>query len=356
MALHASLPPDPRAFAYPLSQERIALAPARPRDGARLLVYHQPTAQFEHCRVRDLPNLLPKGTLLVVNNTKVVPARLVLEDETGREVPLLLLPPFFNEEGEARALAPRAARAGALLTHRPTGIRARVERRDGKACALRFQASGAILRDLVLRWGEAPLPPYLQASPLSFHERRHCYQTVFARSPGSVAAPTASLHFSPRLLSALRAQGHAIAAVTLHVGLGTFAPLTERELKEGKLHQEWYALGPRAVARIREALRKQRPIVAVGTTTLRTLETVAQRYGEIRPAQGVTDLFIYGKFPFRVASGLFTNFHLPQSSLLMLVDAFLGGDGRQWRRVYREALEHHYRFLSFGDASLLWRG
>ncbi|RME30120.1 tRNA preQ1(34) S-adenosylmethionine ribosyltransferase-isomerase QueA [Candidatus Parcubacteria bacterium] len=356
MTRHAPLPPYPRAFAYPLPQERVALAPARPRDSARLLVYHQPTAHFEHRRVRDLPILLPKGTLVVVNNTKVVPARLVLEDETGREVPLLLLPPFFNEAGEVRALAPRAARAGALLFHRPTGIRAQVERRDRKVCALRFQARVAALRDLVLRWGEAPLPPYLQASPLSFHERRRRYQTVFARIPGSVAAPTASLHFTRRLLSALRAQGHDITAVTLHVGLGTFAPLTERELKEGKLHQEWYAVGPRAVARIREALKKQRPIVAVGTTTLRTLETVAQRYGEIRPAQGVTDLFIYGKFPFRIASGLFTNFHMPQSSLLMLVDAFLGGDGLQWQRVYREALEHDFRFLSFGDASLLWRG
>ncbi len=340
-------------FSYPLPPERIAQTPATPRDAARLLVCSAREKRFLAGTVRQLPDLLPERTLLVVNTTKVIPALLPVVRDDGTALRLLFLPPFI--EGRVRALAPRAAAVGACLQHRSSGISFRVVDREGKVAILQPSCPLPPLLRLLASDGEAPLPPYLIESPLSPRQRKRRYQTVFARSAGSVAAPTASLHFTRRLLQRLRLKGHTITSVTLHVGLGTFAPLTQRELEEGVLHEEWFRIAPRAAHRIRRAQEEGRPIVAVGTTALRTLETVAARYGAIRPSSGTTNLFIRGTYPFAVATGLLTNFHMPASSLILLVDAFLGGDGTQWRMVYEEALRRGFRFLSFGDACLLWR-
>lgn len=350
---HQDLPEQLAPFTYTLPKERIALAPVRPRDTARLLVYRAGSYQCEEYTVGELPSILPPHTLLVVNATKVLPALLPVVCDDGKEVTLLLLPPFDSEI--VRALAPRRARAGERLRHRESGVVFWVSAREGKIAVLRPACSREAFVHMLATFGQAPLPPYLAASPLSPAQRRRAYQAIFARYPGSVAAPTASLHFTRRLVRDLKARGHELTSVTLHVGLGTFAPLTQKELSEGLLHEERFHISPRAAHRIRQAQREGRPIVAVGTTVLRTLETVALEYGEVREASGVTQLFIHGAFSFRVATGLFTNFHMPASSLLLLVDAFLGADGAQWRIVYEEALKRGFRFLSFGDASLLWR-
>jgi S-adenosylmethionine:tRNA ribosyltransferase-isomerase len=306
---------------YELPPELIAQHPAERRDASRLLVFERATGQVRHRRFAELPDELPAGTLTVVNDTRVVPARLRLRRPGGGEAEVLLLERVGRDgvwEGLARPsrrLRP-GDRLGAVELLEPLG--------DGR-WRLRLHGEPA---------GEAPLPPYITA-PLADPGR---YQTVYAREAGSAAAPTAGLHFTPELLARLD-----VERVTLHVGLDTFRPVTAERLSEHRLHGERYEVEPAAWERIRAA----KGVLAVGTTTVRVLETVA-RDGALR---GRTELFVTPGFEFRRVDHLLTNFHLPRSTLLALVMAFAGIE--ETRRLYRLAIEERYRFYSFGDAMLL---
>ena len=306
---------------YELPEELIAQQPAARRDGSRLLVHDRKTGATRHRRFDELPAELGEGTLVVVNDTRVLPARLRLERPGGGEAEVLLLE-RLGENGTWEGLArpSRKLRPGQRLG--PVEL---LEPLGEGRWRLRLEGDPA---------GEAPLPPYIR-EPLADPER---YQTVYARNEGSAAAPTAGLHFTPELLA-----GFDVERVTLHVGLDTFRPLTVESLEEHELHSERYEVAPDAWERIRAAER----VLAVGTTTVRVLESLARG----APLNGRTDLFVTPGFEFRRVDALLTNFHLPRSTLLALVMAFAGVE--ETRRLYRLAIEERYRFYSFGDAMLL---
>ena len=306
---------------YELPAELIAQQPAERRDGSRLLVHDRATGATRHRRFDELPAELAEGTLVVVNDTRVLPARLRLERPGGGEAEVLLLE-RLGENGTWEGLArpSRKLRPGQRLG--PVEL---LEPLGEGRWRLRLEGEPA---------GEAPLPPYIR-EPLADPER---YQTVYARNEGSAAAPTAGLHFTPELLA-----GFDVERVTLHVGLDTFRPLAVESLEEHQLHSERYEVAPEAWERIRAAER----VLAVGTTTVRVLESLARG----APLSGRTDLFVTPGFEFRRVDALLTNFHLPRSTLLALVMAFAGVE--ETRRLYRLAIEERYRFYSFGDAMLL---
>ncbi|MBX5475717.1 MAG: tRNA preQ1(34) S-adenosylmethionine ribosyltransferase-isomerase QueA [Clostridia bacterium] len=334
-------------FDYDLPEDRIAQAPLPDRDAARLMVLRRTTREIEDRRFFELPELLAPGDLLVLNDTRVLPARLVGRRATGGTAELLLLHPE-GRDGEWRALARphRRLRAGETLSFE-RGLRATlIEKAAEGEVVVRLEAPGgweAALREA----GRVPLPPYIRR-PLEDPER---YQTVYAREEGSAAAPTAGLHFTPRLLEALQARGVETAYLTLHVGLGTFRPVHVERIDQHRMHAEWYRLPPETAAAVARARERGGRVVAVGTTVCRTLETRATDEGLVEPGSGWTDLFIYPGFRFRVVDALVTNFHLPKSTLLMLVSAFAG---REFvLSAYRRAVESGYRFYSFGDAMLI---
>jgi S-adenosylmethionine:tRNA ribosyltransferase-isomerase len=331
-------PPEPTdAYDYDLPADRIAQVPAEPRDSARLLVALDPTGPEEHRRVSDLPELLGPGDLLVVNETRVNPARLHLEKGTGGRVEVLLLEPVSGGCWQALVRPSRRVSPGTVLL---AGGRPALEAGpvldggDGRRLVT------VLDQDAVDEAGEVALPPYVH-EPLADPER---YQTVYARTPGSVAAPTAGLHLTPQLLARCEATGAGLARVDLAVGLGTFRPITADRVDEHRMHSERYCVPAETLARCRDARR----VVAVGTTTVRALESAAATGS----ARGQTDLFIRPGFSFRVVDVLLTNFHLPRSSLLVMLAAFCG---RRWRALYDDALNEGYRFLSFGDAMVVVR-
>jgi S-adenosylmethionine:tRNA ribosyltransferase-isomerase len=305
---------------YELPPELIAQRPLERRDESRLLVAERASGEVRHRQFRDLLSELPEGALVVVNDTRVIPARIRVRRETGGEAEVLLLEPVDDGLWEALARPTRRLRAGTRLG--PVEL---VEHTGGGRWLVRLEGQPD---------GEAPLPPYI-TEPLADSER---YQTVYAEDPGSAAAPTAGLHFTPELLAGLD-----VERVTLHVGLDTFRPVTAEDLADHEIHSERYRVEPAAWERIRAAER----VVAVGTTTVRVLESLA-RGG---PLEGRTELFITPGFDFRRVDALVTNFHLPRSTLLALVMAFAGVE--ETRRLYRLAIDEGYRFYSFGDAMLL---
>ncbi|MCU0269193.1 MAG: tRNA preQ1(34) S-adenosylmethionine ribosyltransferase-isomerase QueA [Acidimicrobiales bacterium] len=340
---------DTAAFDYDLPSELIAQLPVEPRDAARLLVDRGSASGPEHRRVHDLPELLEEGDVLVVNETRVLPARLALRRATGGAAEVLLLEPLPGDRWEALVRPSRRLRPGERL--RP----AAAEALTGTAAA---DLEVAVLDDLgegrrivellgvddldaaLEAAGQVPLPPYI-TEPLADPER---YQTVYARVPGSVAAPTAGLHLTPELLTRCRRRGVEVAVVDLQVGLGTFRPIAADAVEAHVMHRERY----RVPVGTLEACARARRVVAVGTTVVRALESAAAT----GTGTGSTDLFIHGDYPFRVVDVLLTNFHLPRSSLLVLVDAFVGP---RWRLLYETAIAQRYRFFSFGDAMLLTR-
>jgi S-adenosylmethionine:tRNA ribosyltransferase-isomerase len=311
---------DSSALDYDLPPELIAQKPADPRDSSRLLVYERATGEVRHRRFRELPEELTRGELVVVNDSRVIPARLRLRRPGGGAAEVLLLEPV--EEGLWEALARPSARLRAGMRLGPVEL---VEPLEGGRWLVRLE--GALD-------GETPLPPYI-TEPLADPER---YQTVYARDPGSAAAPTAGLHFTPELLARLE-----VERVTLHVGLDTFRPLTAATLEEHRLHGERYAVEPGAWERVRAAPR----VLAAGTTTVRVLESLARG----APLAGRADLFVTPGFEFRRVDSLLTNFHLPRTTLLALVMAFAGIE--ETRELYRLAIDERYRFYSFGDAMLI---
>jgi S-adenosylmethionine:tRNA ribosyltransferase-isomerase len=357
-------------LSYSLPKERIAQFPAEPRDSSRLLVVdrEQGTVPFgdslrfiSHRIFHDLPELLRAGDCLVLNDTRVIPARLFgCKTGTGGKVELLLLErllrrpsgPLRNDEKCAvyRCLGQpaRSLKPGTRLAFDHGSLQAEVIAWEKGERLVRFEGRGA--EQALLRLGEVPLPPYIDR-PVEPRDA-DWYQTVYAREAGAVAAPTAGLHFTPGLMDRIRAKGIRTAFFTLHVGWGTFKPVGEAELKEGRLHAERYRIPAETVAAIEQTKANGGRVIAVGTTAVRTLETFAlrQAQGE-RSLDGEKDLFIRPGFQFRVVDGLVTNFHLPGTSLLLLVSAFAGEERIQ--AAYREAVDRQYRFYSYGDAMLI---
>jgi len=334
-------------FDFDLPQERIAQR-AVPRGTSRLFVLDREGAE-RHRTVADLPNLLRPGDLLVVNDTRVLPARLFARRPGGGEVELLLVERHGPVDWDALVKPGRKARPGARLELDEPGLSVEVVATldDGRR-RVRFSRP---VEPALERLGHVPLPPYIDRPDEAADRER--YQTVYAREPGAIAAPTAGLHFSDGLLDAIARRGVERVAVTLHVGIGTFKPITAPLVHEHRMERERYVVPEATAAAIARARREGRRIVAVGTTVVRTLETAAAESGEVRPGPGASELFITPGFRFRVIDALLTNFHLPRSTLLLLVSAFAGRE--RVLAAYAEAIREGYRFYSYGDAMWLER-
>jgi S-adenosylmethionine:tRNA ribosyltransferase-isomerase len=335
-------------FDFALPKNLIAQRPARPRDSARLLLVGD---RLEDRRIGELPELLSPGDLLVFNDTRVLPARLI-----GRRGAARVETTLLKQEGPARwqALArpARKLRAGDRIDF-DAGLSAAVLRRgEGGEVVLAFQAADAELLALLERTGGMPLPPYIRKGQGDAEDRAD-YQTVYARVMGAVAAPTAGLHFTPALLARLRQRGIASAFVTLHVGAGTFLPVQTADPRDHRLHAEWGEVPEATVGAVEAARRRGGRVVAVGTTSLRLLESAVRMDGTLAPFRGETELFILPGYRFRIVERLLTNFHLPRSSLFMLAAAFAGL--QRLRSAYAHAIAERYRFYSYGDATLLTR-
>jgi len=330
-------------YDYRVPETLIAQTPATPRDAARLMVYDRTNGVVRFDVFRNLTTYLPARSVIVLNRTKVIPARLWCRKETGGRVQVFYI---RHDSRHIFAMCDRQLAEGSVVSVSPK-LRFTVQGREGALYVLRPSFAMSRLMAVLGRYGSTPIPPYIKHSPLSERALRSGYQTVFARTRGSVAAPTASLHFTPRLLAALRKAGHDIRFVTLHVGLGTFAPLTDEQLKSGRLHEERYALDAMTAATLRRARRTKRPIVAVGTTVARTLESWAMT----GKRTGSTDIFIREGYRWKFVDALITNFHVPKSSLMMLVASLVGRT--KLLSLYRSAIARRMRFFSFGDGMLI---
>lgn len=350
-------------FDFELPAERIALRPAVPRDSARLLLV--PAAgPFADCVFTDLPTLLRPGDLLVFNDTRVIRAQLngIRErDGNSVHVGVTLHQRVDDNRWKAFIRPAKRIRAGDRLQ---LGIEANVcllgelcasvsAKGDDGEVLLSFDLSGPVLDEAIAAAGHVPLPPYISSKRPEDERDRTDYQTVYAREDGAVAAPTAGLHFTPELLSALQKSGVNICFVTLHVGAGTFLPVKVEDTRDHRMHSESGHIGTQAAEQIRRAKSDGGRVICVGTTSMRLVESAARENGIVEAWSGATDIFITPGFEFRVADGLITNFHLPRSTLFMLVSAFAGID--RMKAAYRHAIAAGYRFYSYGDGSLLWR-
>lgn len=339
-------------FDFHLPAELIATAPAEPRDASRLMVLDRASGAVEHRRFRDLPQLLREGDLLVLNDTRVRPWRLRGRRSSGGAVECLLLA-VDGDRAEGFVKPSKKLRAGDVVPMEDGAIELRlVQALGGGRWRLQLTAAGGDVAAALERCGRAPLPPYIARDGAEdvAHDRER-YQTVFARRAGAVAAPTAGLHFTPELLARLAAGGVEQAHVTLHVGEGTFAPVRAEVVEEHRMHAERFELSPEVAHAVQRTRERGGRVVAVGTTSARTLESCARDDRLVAAATGDTELFLYPGRPLRVVDVLLTNFHLPQSTLLMLVSAFAGRDAVL--AAYRAAVQERYRFFSFGDAMLI---
>jgi S-adenosylmethionine:tRNA ribosyltransferase-isomerase len=352
-------------FDFDLPPERIALRPAQPRDAARLLVVRPGASpEMEDRAVRDLPEFLSRGDALVVNDTRVIPARLegerVRSDSTVA-VEATLIKRVGPERWQALAKPGKRLQVGDRIRFGHEGrvcllgaLDATVEEKgEGGEVLLRFDFHGAVLDEAIDALGHMPLPPYIAARRSDDEQDRSDYQTMFAAHEGSVAAPTAGLHFTDELLARLAARGVALYRVTLHVGAGTFLPVKTEDTSEHRMHAEWGEVSMTTADALNAVRGDGGRIVPVGTTALRLLESAADQSGRIAPFSGDTAIFITPGYRFRAADALLTNFHLPRSTLFMLVAAFSGLD--RMKRAYSHAIENDYRFYSYGDACLLFR-
>lgn len=334
-------------FDYPLDPARIAQSPLPHRDDSRLMILHRAPERIEHTRFSDICDHLRPEDVLVLNDTRVIPARLLgRKVPTGGAVEVLLTRRY--EDDLWGAIVGGRVRKGTRICFDEACFGEVVEEGENQKI-LRLEYTGS-WSELLDRLGSVPLPPYIERVPVA--EDRERYQTVYSRREGAVAAPTAGLHFTNGLLNRLKEKGISLAFVTLHVGPGTFRPVRETVIEKHDMDPEGYEIGEEAVAVIRKAREAGGRIVAVGTTTVRVLETVAGDNGQLRPARGESRLFIYPGFPFRWVDALVTNFHLPRSTLLMLVSAFAGRDRAMG--AYAEAAALDYRFYSYGDAMMIF--
>ena len=341
-------------FDYDLPAELIAQDAASARDGARLLRLNRRTGERTHHTVSDLARLLVRGDVVVVNDTRVVPARLLgRRDPSGGAVECLLLRRIDAGRWEALVHPGQKLKVGSRAVFERGGRRLHLEvlaRRFHGRRTVRLTSEDGDVDGAIDGIGHVPLPPYIKRGDRPADRER--YQTVYAAARGSVAAPTAGLHFTPALLDRLRGCGVERHAITLHVGYGTFEPVRTEDVEAHRVAPERYVVPPGTAAAVNRALDEGRRIIAVGTTTTRTLEAVARAHGgRLEPAAGETDLYIRGRFDFRVVGGLLTNFHLPRSSLLLLVSAFAGRENVL--AAYRDAIARRYRFYSYGDAMLI---
>lgn len=334
-------------YDYLFPPEAVAQQPVQPRDSARLLVYKKATDEVIFTTFSELPVFLPPHSVLVVNNSKVIPARLQTKRANGGQVEIFYL---CHDEKSITAMANRKLVEGEVLRLNQE-ISFTVAAKNGKYVELTPSFSIKNIFAVLDTYGTTPIPPYIKQSPLSEEKLKKEYQTVFAAVPGSVAAPTASLHFTPKLLQDIQQAGHDIAYVTLHVNLGTFAPLTTDQLTSGRLHEEWYAIDEKTAVLLNQAKKSGRPIIAVGTTAVRTLESASNSVGKLTKLSGSTDLFITPGYQFKFVDHLMTNFHVPKSSLLMLVAACIGRE--KLLELYAKAIAAKFRLFSFGDGMLI---
>ena len=335
-------------YYFDLPKELIAQDPLEDRSASRLLVMDRQTGATSHHIFKEICSFLKPGDCLVLNNTKVIPARLLgAKEDTGAAVEILLLKRMENDVWETLVKPGKKLRPGAKVVFGDGRLRAEIldVEEDGNRL-VKFFYDG-IWEEVLDSLGEMPLPPYITHKL----QDKNRYQTVYAKYDGSAAAPTAGLHFTPELLQTIREKGVHIAEVTLHVGLGTFRPVKVENVSEHHMHSEFYMIDEKAADTINAAKRAGGRIICVGTTSCRTLESAAKEDGTIEPTSGWTEIFIYPGYHFKILDALITNFHLPESTLLMLVSALAGKE--QVMRVYEEAVRERYRFFSFGDAMII---
>ncbi len=336
-------------FWYELDKKYIAQEPIEPRDAARLLVMDRKSDNFEHKIFRDLTEYLNKGDLLVVNNSKVLPARIIgTKQPTGAICELLLLKQVKGDTWECLAKPGKRMQVGTLVAFGDGTLTATVdETLENGNKHVTFSYDTQTLYEKLDAFGKMPLPPYITTQL----EDQSQYQTVYAKEIGSSAAPTAGLHFTEELMQTLKNKGVEFAEVTLHVGLGTFRPVQEDEIGEHKMHSEWYQISEEAAEKINNAKANGKRVVAVGTTSCRTLEAAMREHGQIKASSGDTEIFLYPGVELKCIDALITNFHLPESTLIMLVSAFYGYE--KTMKAYKCAVDENYRFFSFGDAMLI---
>lgn len=335
-------------FDFTLPDRLIAQHPPEVRGSSRLLVA-LPDMPLQDRAFGDLPNYIEAGDVLVFNNTKVMKARLFGQKESGGKIEALIERVLDNHTALAHIRSSKSPKPGTKLIFEGDIRAVMIERADELFC-LRFEGEKTVY-ELLEQNGHLPLPPYIERAAGADDDTR--YQTVYAKHQGAVAAPTAGLHFTDELLGSLKAKGVETAEITLHVGAGTFQPVRVDKIEEHKMHSEWFDVPPETVAAIEAAHARGNKVWAVGTTSMRALESAARETGRLKAGQGDTDIFITPGYRFRVIDRLITNFHLPKSTLLMLVSAFSGME--HIRAVYRHAVEHEYRFFSYGDAMVLGR-
>lgn len=335
-------------FYYDLPERLIAQHPLEKRSSSRLMVLNKTSGEIMHKHFSDLPEFLHSGDVLVINNTRVIPARLLgVRSDTGSAVELLLLKRIDDRRWETIVRPGKKVKPGRRFTFIEGELEAECEEiLDTGNRIIRFDFEG-IWEEILDKAGTMPLPPYIHEQ-LQDRER---YQTVYSKTPGSAAAPTAGLHFTEDLLDRIRAMGVEIAEVTLHVGLGTFRPVKVEDVTNHEMHSEWYCFDKTASDIIRKARKEGRRIISVGTTSTRVLETVASNDPEMMPCSGNTQIFIYPGYEFKCINSLITNFHLPESTLIMLVSALAGKENVL--NAYEQAVKEEYRFFSFGDAMFI---
>ena len=332
-------------FYYDLPEERIAQTPAEPRDSSRLLVYHKDEKRIENKIFRDIADYLKEGDVLVVNNTKVIPARMYAQTAHGGVVEVLLLKRFDLNTWEVLMRPGKKGKIGVTMTVGDELSFTVKDITESGERIVEFAYEGAF-EDVLSRVGTMPLPPYIKEKL----ENQARYNTVYSKTDGSAAAPTAGLHFTTELLEKLKNKGVQVAEVLLHVGLGTFRPVSEDIITDHKMHSEFYQVSEQSAEIINKAKAEGRRVIAVGTTSVRTLESVADEKGFVRACNGNTEIFLYPPYKMKCVDALITNFHLPESTLIMLVSCLTGRE--EILDVYKYAVENKYRFFSFGDACL----
>lgn len=336
-------------FYYDLPKELIAQEPHIPRDAAKLLVLERKSGNLKHKIFTQLEDYLEEGDLLVINNSKVLPARLIGKKiPTGAVCELLLLRQITKDNWECLAKPGKRMQKGTKLEFGDGSLTAVVTDTDENGNKyVEFSYNTLTFYEKLDEFGKMPLPPYIQKQ---LDDQSH-YQTVYAKELGSAAAPTAGLHFTPELINKLKEKGVNFAQVTLHIGLGTFRPVKEENILNHKMHSEWFSINSEAAQAINNAKKNNKKVIAVGTTSCRTLEAAFTRHNKIKAMSADTDIFIYPGYSFNVIDGLITNFHLPESTLIMLVSAFCGYENTM--NAYKTAVNEKYRFFSFGDAMLI---